>query len=205
MAARLETGRRSVLRGAVALAAAAGLAVARRGESAGEAPAARGRLKQSVSRWCFGKMTLDELCGHAARIGYKGIDLLGPEGLARRPEARPRVRAGLARGPGHDREGPEPRREPRADPRRAREGHRPRGRGGGPQPRLLLGQPRRDVGRGGAQELRAGPQADRSPRRRRRASPCASSSSTARSTTRTTCATTRRGAWSSSRRSARRA
>ena len=79
MAARPETGRRGFLGGAVALAAAAGLGVARRGESAGEAPAARGRLKQSVSRWCFGKMTLDELCVHAARIGYRGIDLLGPE------------------------------------------------------------------------------------------------------------------------------
>ena len=78
MAARFETGRRGVLGGAVAL-AAAGLAVARRGEAAGEAPAVRGRLKQSVSRWCFGKMTLDELCGHAARIGYQGIDLLEPK------------------------------------------------------------------------------------------------------------------------------
>ncbi len=77
MAARMETGRRGVLGAAVAL-AAAGLAVARRGEAAAEAPAVRGRLKQSVSRWCFGKMTLDELCGHAARIGYKGIDLLEP-------------------------------------------------------------------------------------------------------------------------------
>jgi hydroxypyruvate isomerase len=78
MAARFETGRRGVLGAAVAL-AAAGLAVARRGEAAAEAPAVRGRLKQSVSRWCFGKMTLDELCNHAAQIGYKGIDLLEPK------------------------------------------------------------------------------------------------------------------------------
>jgi len=78
MAARLETGRRGVLGGAVAL-AAAGLAVARFGEAASEASAVRGRVKQSVSRWCFGKMTLDELCGHAARIGYKGVDLLEPK------------------------------------------------------------------------------------------------------------------------------
>jgi hydroxypyruvate isomerase len=77
-AARFETGRRDVLGGAVAL-AAAGLAAARRSEAAAQAPAVRGRLKQSVSRWCFGKMTLDELCGHAARIGYKGIDLLEPK------------------------------------------------------------------------------------------------------------------------------
>jgi hydroxypyruvate isomerase len=73
-----EVGRRSVLRGGAAIAAAS---LAGRGEAAepGPAPAVRGRLKQSVSRWCFGKMSLDELCGHAARIGYRGIDLLGPK------------------------------------------------------------------------------------------------------------------------------
>jgi hydroxypyruvate isomerase len=47
-----------------------------RGAEAAAKPAAA--LKQSVSRWCFGKMSLDELCSHAARIGYRGIDLLGP-------------------------------------------------------------------------------------------------------------------------------
>ncbi len=70
------SGRRSVLKGAAALAAGA---VAGRGAAAtAEAPAARGRLKQSVSRWCYGKMSLDELCRHASRIGYEGIDLIGP-------------------------------------------------------------------------------------------------------------------------------
>ena len=70
------SGRRSVLKGAAALAAGA---VAGGGAAAtAEAPAVRGRLKQSVSRWCYGKMSLDELCQHAARIGYKGIDLIEP-------------------------------------------------------------------------------------------------------------------------------
>ena len=68
------SGRRSVLKGAAALAAGA---VAGRGRAAAE-PAVKGRLKQSVSRWCYGKMSLDELCQHAARIGYKGIDLIEP-------------------------------------------------------------------------------------------------------------------------------
>jgi len=68
------SGRRSVLKGAAALAAGA---VAGRGRAAAE-PAVKGRLKQSVSRWCYGKMSLDELCRHAARIGYKGIDLIEP-------------------------------------------------------------------------------------------------------------------------------
>jgi hydroxypyruvate isomerase len=68
-------GRREVLRGTTALVAGS---VASRDGHAAEAPAAKGRLKQSVSRWCYGKMTLDELCAHAARIGYRGIDLLEP-------------------------------------------------------------------------------------------------------------------------------
>jgi hydroxypyruvate isomerase len=80
MAGAHGAGRRSVLRGGAALVAASltGRGPAR-AASQDAAPAVRGRLKQSVSRWCFGKMTLDELCGHAARIGYRGIDLLGPE------------------------------------------------------------------------------------------------------------------------------
>jgi hydroxypyruvate isomerase len=40
---------------------------------------AGGRLKQGVARWCFPKWSLDELCGNAAKIGIKGIDLVGPE------------------------------------------------------------------------------------------------------------------------------
>ena len=41
--------------------------------------ARRGRLKQSVSRWCFSKWTIDELCANAARLGIQGIDLVGPK------------------------------------------------------------------------------------------------------------------------------
>jgi len=35
-----------------------------------------GRLKQSAARWCYSKMSLDELCRNAATIGLKGIDLV---------------------------------------------------------------------------------------------------------------------------------
>ncbi len=35
-----------------------------------------GRLKHSVSRWCYGKIPIDDLCEAAKTIGYKGIDLL---------------------------------------------------------------------------------------------------------------------------------
>ena len=36
----------------------------------------RGRLKQSAARWCYAKMSLDDLCRNAARIGLQGIDLV---------------------------------------------------------------------------------------------------------------------------------
>jgi hydroxypyruvate isomerase len=37
-----------------------------------------GRLNQSVSRWCYGKWSLDELCAVSVKLGLKAIDLLGP-------------------------------------------------------------------------------------------------------------------------------
>ncbi|MDB4876642.1 MAG: hypothetical protein JWM41_3088 [Gemmatimonadetes bacterium] len=35
-----------------------------------------GRLKQSVSRWCYGKIPIDDLCESAKAIGYKSVELL---------------------------------------------------------------------------------------------------------------------------------
>ncbi len=40
--------------------------------------ARKGRIRQSVSRWCFPKSTLPDLCSYAASIGLKGVDLLNP-------------------------------------------------------------------------------------------------------------------------------
>ena len=37
---------------------------------------AAGRLKHSVSRWCYGKIPLDELCVAAKAIGYRSVELL---------------------------------------------------------------------------------------------------------------------------------
>lgn len=43
----------------------------------------KGRLKQSVCKWCFGKMSLEELCKEAVAMGMVGIDLLStPEEFA---------------------------------------------------------------------------------------------------------------------------
>jgi hydroxypyruvate isomerase len=39
----------------------------------------KGRIRQSVSRWCYKQLTLDQLCTSAAQMGLKGIDLLNIE------------------------------------------------------------------------------------------------------------------------------
>jgi hydroxypyruvate isomerase len=44
-----------------------------------ESPAKRkGRIRQSVSRWCYQDIPLDKLCASAGEIGLQGIDLLNP-------------------------------------------------------------------------------------------------------------------------------
>jgi hydroxypyruvate isomerase len=70
-----DGARRQLIRSAAALAAAGLSAPATAQPAAG---GTRGRLKQSISRWCLGKMSLDEVARLALRIGYKGIDLLPP-------------------------------------------------------------------------------------------------------------------------------
>ncbi len=44
--------------------------------------ATKGRIKQSVSKWCYGKISLEKLCAAGAKMGLKGIDLLGPDSFA---------------------------------------------------------------------------------------------------------------------------
>jgi hydroxypyruvate isomerase len=39
----------------------------------------KGRIHQSVSRWCYQKISLDDLCTAAVQMGLKGIDLLQPD------------------------------------------------------------------------------------------------------------------------------
>ena len=80
--------RRQVLRSAIAGSAAALFAssgsLAGQSASAQQAPAAaptprKGRIHQSVSRWCYQKIALDDLCKAAVQMGLKGIDLLQPD------------------------------------------------------------------------------------------------------------------------------
>jgi hydroxypyruvate isomerase len=79
-----ELSRRSLIRNTSVL--AAGAVAARLTRSAGavdlasvERVATKGRINQSVSRWCYGKWSLDELCQVSKKLGIKAIDLLGPE------------------------------------------------------------------------------------------------------------------------------
>lgn len=59
---------------------AAGAALAAAPPSQAQSVQRKGRLKQSVTRGCFGKgMPLAEMCRNAARLGIKGFDLIGPE------------------------------------------------------------------------------------------------------------------------------
>src|SRR5258708_36551853 len=39
----------------------------------------KGRIRQSVSRWCYEKIPLEELCEQGAAMGLKGIDLLNED------------------------------------------------------------------------------------------------------------------------------
>jgi hydroxypyruvate isomerase len=66
--------RRQIIGSSISLASVAGFAAA----GFAVPRAAGGRVKQSVSRWCYEKIPLDQLCGFAARIGLEGIDLLHP-------------------------------------------------------------------------------------------------------------------------------
>ena len=38
----------------------------------------KGRINQSVSRWCYNKFQLDEFCTAVKKMGLKAIDLMGP-------------------------------------------------------------------------------------------------------------------------------
>ena len=41
-----------------------------------------GRIKQSVSKWCYGKIPLKEFCQKVKEMGIVGVDLLGPGDFA---------------------------------------------------------------------------------------------------------------------------
>jgi hydroxypyruvate isomerase len=44
-----------------------------------KAAAPKGRIKQSVARWCYKEMSMDDLCRNGAEMGLSAIDLVAPE------------------------------------------------------------------------------------------------------------------------------
>lgn len=73
-----KLSRRRVLQGAVAGAACA--ATSHMTWSQETSPILRkGRIRQSVCRWCYPKISLDDLCAYSSQIGLKAVDLLQPE------------------------------------------------------------------------------------------------------------------------------
>jgi hydroxypyruvate isomerase len=67
--------RRSVLRAAGVGAAGAIAAAALRAD---EPTKINGNIKQSICRWCYGKIKLEDLAQAAVKLGYKSIELLLP-------------------------------------------------------------------------------------------------------------------------------
>ncbi len=72
--------RRTWLQGAaVASAAAIGFPAIVRGAAPEVYRAKHGRINQSVVPWCFRPLTLEDLCGHAARMGLGSVELVAPD------------------------------------------------------------------------------------------------------------------------------
>ena len=75
--------RRQALRGGAALASGAMLGGLASGQTAAQPgpdkAQRRDRIHQSVARWCYQKIPLDDLCVAAAGMGLRGVDLLQPE------------------------------------------------------------------------------------------------------------------------------
>jgi hydroxypyruvate isomerase len=66
--------------GALALGAASSLPeISRANEDTGSYEARNNRIQQSVIHWCFKPMPVEELAGHAARMGIKSVELVAPE------------------------------------------------------------------------------------------------------------------------------
>jgi hydroxypyruvate isomerase len=72
-----DLSRRAALKTGLAATALTSLSGMLHGEE--NTTARKKRIRQSVCRWCYQKIPLDELCALAAKIGLLGIDLLNPE------------------------------------------------------------------------------------------------------------------------------
>jgi len=71
-----KVSRRAALKSGLAATALASLPRTLKGE---DMPARKRRIRQSVCRWCYPGIQLDDLCAFAAQIGLMGVDLLQPD------------------------------------------------------------------------------------------------------------------------------
>ena len=71
-----EMSRRAALKSGLAETAFTSLSGILKGE---EMATRKKNIRQSVCRWCYQKISLDDLCASAAQIGLVGVDLLQPE------------------------------------------------------------------------------------------------------------------------------
>ena len=67
---------RSGISAGVAMSLAAERASALQNPAPADAVVRKGNIHQSVSRWCYKDIPLDDLCAYSAKIGLKGVDLL---------------------------------------------------------------------------------------------------------------------------------
>ncbi len=76
-----KLSRRSLIRSAsvIAAGALAGPALTQTASAEIKRVVKKGRINQSASKWCYGKIPLDKLCEAGSKIGLVGIDLLGPK------------------------------------------------------------------------------------------------------------------------------
>jgi hydroxypyruvate isomerase len=74
---RVRLSRRAALKSGLAASALATLTGVVIGEDVSRVR--KNRIHQSVCRWCYNNIPLDQLCAYAAQIGLKGIDLLSVE------------------------------------------------------------------------------------------------------------------------------
>ena len=72
--------RRQLLKATAAIAATTLTNTSISAQATSEQPRKRNnRIHQSVSRWCYQKTPLEELCAYSAKIGLKAVDLLQPD------------------------------------------------------------------------------------------------------------------------------
>lgn len=73
-----RTALKNMLAGTAAAGAAGALSAFAPAEYPSKTEVLKNNIKQSVCRWCFGDMPLDQLCAAAKGMGIQGIDLVGP-------------------------------------------------------------------------------------------------------------------------------